>query len=166
MADAPPTARPPLNQWGRSILLGGGVAGVLSLIPLLNLINLFFMFWIVFGAGLTVYLLSRHNEELRPSDAGLAGALSGLLAGGLFAAVSLLLVSGLDPEKIQEAAERSRILFRNLDADSLSLLQSPHLKLILAVALAVFVLLAVVAGAISGWISRLLFRRPRPHPDG
>ena len=37
---------------GKSILLGGAAAGILSIFPVVNLLNLFFMLWIVLGSAL------------------------------------------------------------------------------------------------------------------
>ena len=53
----------PLEGLGRSVLIGGAAAGVLSVFPGLNLLNLFFMTWIVLGAGLTIHLLYRRPWE-------------------------------------------------------------------------------------------------------
>jgi len=97
----------PLAGLGKSVVLGGGASGIMSIFPGLNLLNLFFMLWIALGAVLTVYLLSRENQALRKGDSLLAGALSGLTGGGIFAILSLVTILGITQERLDQMVERA-----------------------------------------------------------
>jgi len=72
-----------LKSVGKSILIGGAAAGIISLIPIINLLNLLFMMWMAFGGGLCLYLLLQENEKskINVSDAMVCGAASGALGG-------------------------------------------------------------------------------------
>ena len=99
---------------GKSVLLGGGASGILSIFPGLNLLNLFFMTWIVLGAGLTIYLLYKENRSLRKGDALLAGALSGLTGGGVFALLGIFTIVGISQERLDQLVESARTLAPSL----------------------------------------------------
>ena len=60
------------------------------------------MTWIVLGAGLTIVLLYKRNRSLRRSDALLAGALSGLTGGGIFALLSFFTIIGITQEQLDQ----------------------------------------------------------------
>lgn len=149
---------------GRSVLLGGAAAGLLSIFPVLNLLNLFFMLWIVLGAGLTVHLLYRANPFLRPGDALLAGALSGLVAGGMFSLLGLLTLAGMTEEKFERALDAARAAAPFLADGQAAAFEAGPFKAVLALAMAVFLLLAIVAGGLAGLAARRLLR-PAPR-DG
>ncbi|MCX6555046.1 MAG: hypothetical protein NTZ12_08550 [Candidatus Aminicenantes bacterium] len=102
---------------GKSIFLGGGAAGILSIFPVVNLLNLFFMLWIALGSALTIYLLGKENRELGKGDAFLAGALSGLVAGGMFAFLSLVTILGITQEKLEALLEKAKTIAPLLDAN-------------------------------------------------
>lgn len=148
----------------RSVLLGGGAAGLLSIFPVLNLLNLFFMLWIVLGAGLTVRLLTRANPRLRRGDALLAGALSGLVAGGMFALLGLVSLAGMTEEAFERALAAARAAAPFLADGQAAAFEAGPFKAVLALALAVFLLLAIVAGGLGGLAARRLLR-PAP-PEG
>jgi hypothetical protein len=144
----------------KSVFLGGGAAGVLSIFPLVNLLNLFFMLWILFGSALTIYLLSKENRELSKGDALLAGALSGLVGGGIFALVSLLTILGITQEKLEALLEKARAMAPLLDADMSRTLQSGQFKVIMVLSICIFVFMAIAVGAGAGLIARKFFFRP------
>jgi hypothetical protein len=148
------------------VFIGGGVSGILSIFPLLNLLNLFFMLWIVAGSMLTVHLLCRENRPLRRGDAILAGALSGLLGGGMFAVFSLITLMGISPEKLEALLERARAMAPLLATDVSQTLASGQFRVIMLLTIGLFVLLAIVAGAVGGWIARKIFSRPPEGLDG
>jgi hypothetical protein len=146
---------------GKSVLLGGGASGVLSIFPGLNLLNLFFMTWIVLGAGLTIYLLYKENRSLRKSDALLAGALSGLTGGGIFALLSFFTIVGITQEQLDQLVESARSVAPLLAAGQAATLAGPQFKTIMIIAICVFLLAAIAAGALAALIARRVFR-----PDG
>lgn len=143
---------------GRSVLIGGGASGVLSVFPGLNLLNLFFMTWIVLGAGLTIHLLYRRNSSLGRGDALLAGALSGLLGGGVFALLGIATIVGMTQEKLDAMVESARALAPFLAEDGVESMTSGPFKAMMAVAVGLFLLLAIAAGAIAGLAARRLLR--------
>jgi hypothetical protein len=133
---------------GKSVFLGGGVAGVLSIFPIVNLLNLFFMLWIVVGSVLTIFLLRKENRELGKGDSLLAGALSGLVGGGIFAFL------------LETVLEKAKAIAPLLDADMTRVLQGGQFKVIMILSICAFVFMAIVAGAIAGIIARKFFFRP------
>ncbi len=148
----------PLAGLGKSVLLGGGASGILSIFPGLNLLNLFFMTWIVLGAGLTIHLLYRTNPTLRRGDALLAGALSGLTGGGIFALLGFVSIAGLTQEKLEQMIDSTRALAPFLaDGQAASLASGPF-KAMMALAIGLFLLLAIAAGALAGLAARRLLR--------
>jgi len=148
----------PLAGLGRSVLLGGGASGILSIFPGLNLLNLFFMTWIVLGAGLTVHLLYRTNPVLRRGDALLAGALSGLVGGGFFAFLGFLSIIGMDQEKLERMIDSARAIAPYLASEQTAAMAAGPFKAMMALAIGMFLLLAIVAGGLAGLAARRLLR--------
>jgi hypothetical protein len=151
---------------GKSVFLGGGAAGVLSIFPIVNLLNLFFMLWIVVGSVLTIFLLSKENRELGKGDSLLAGALSGLFGGGVFAFLSMMTVLGISQERLETVLEKAKAIAPLLDADMTRVLQGGQFKVIMILSICVFVFMAIVAGAIAGIIARKFFFRPAEGSHG
>lgn len=154
----PESTSKPLSGFGKSVLLGGGASGVLSIFPGLNLLNLFFMTWIVLGAGLTVFLLYRENSSLRKSDALLAGALSGLTGGGVFALLSFFTIVGITQEQLDQLVGSARSLAPFLAPGQAATIAGPQFKTIMIIAICVFLLTAIVAGALAALVARRVFR--------
>ena len=152
------SASKPLSGLGKSVLLGGGASGILSIFPGLNLLNLFFMTWIVLGAALTIHLLYRENPSLRRGDALLAGALSGLTAGGIFAVLSLFAIVGISQERLEQMVESARSIAPFLADGQAATLASGQFKTIMVIAICVFVLTAIAAGALAALIARRILR--------
>lgn len=145
---------------GKSIFLGGGAAGILSIFPVVNLLNLFFMLWIVLGSALTIFLLSKENRQLSKGDTLLAGALSGLVGGGIFAFLSLLTILGITQEQLNQLLEKAKTIAPLLDANMTRTLQSGQFKVIMILSICLFAFMAIVAGAVAGIIARKVFNRP------
>jgi len=156
----------PIKGMGKSVFLGGGTAGILSIFPVLNLLNLFFMLWIVVGSALTIFLLSRENRELGKGDSLLAGALSGLVGGGIFAFLSLVTILGITQEHVEALLEKAKAIAPLLDANMTRTLQSGQFKVIMVLSICLFVFMAIVAGAIAGFIARKFFFRPAGSANG
>jgi hypothetical protein len=153
-----------LLGFGKSIFLGGGAAGILSIFPGLNLLNLFFMFWIVLGTGLTIFLLRKKNQTLRQSDALLAGALSGLTAGGIFAILSISTVIAISQEQLEQMMETARSIAPFMKDDMTAALGGMQIKAIMVISIALFVLAAIIAGAAAGLVARKIFFHPTTAP--
>lgn len=151
----------PLAGLGKSVILGGGASGILSIFPGLNLLNLFFMLWIVLGAGLTIYLLSKENQALRKSDSLLAGALSGLTGGGIFAILSLVTIIGVTQEQLDQIVEKARSLAPFLRESAAAAMASTQFKTVMFISVILFVLASIFAGAVAGLIARKIFQQPR-----
>ncbi len=148
----------PLADLGKSVLLGGGASGMLSIFPGLNLLNLFFMTWIVLGAGLTIHLLYRANPVLRRGDALLAGALSGLVGGGVFAFLGFLSIIGMTQEKLERMIDSARAVAPYLANEQAAAMAAGPFKAMMALAIGMFLLLAIVAGGLAGLAARRLLR--------
>jgi hypothetical protein len=71
------------------VIVGGLVMGVLSSIPIVSLGNVCCCLWIVGGGALAAYLLIKRSPAL-PITSG-EGAMTGVLAGAVGAAVSLVI---------------------------------------------------------------------------
>ena len=150
----------PIKSMGKSIFLGGGAAGILSIFPIINLLNLFFMFWIALGSVLTIFLLSKENRQLSRGDGLLAGALSGLVSGTIFAFLSLVTILGISNEQFEQLLEKAKALAPLLDANMTRTLEGGQFKTIMILSICLFVFMAIVAGAVAGIISRRFFNRP------
>ena len=136
------------------------MAGFLSIFPVVNLLNLFFMLWIVLGSALTIFLLSKENRQLSKGDTLLAGSLSGLVGGGIFALLSLLTIIGITQEQLEQLLEKAKAIAPLLDANMTRTLQSGQFKVIMLLSICLFVFMAIVAGAVTGIIARKFFNRP------
>ena len=158
----PESTSPPLSGLGKSVLLGGGASGVLSIFPGLNLLNLFFMTWIVLGAGLTIVLLYKQNRSLRRGDALLAGALSGLTGGGIFALLSFFTIIGITQEQLDQLVASARSLAPFLAPGQAETIAGPQFKTIMIIAICAFLLAAIAAGALAALVARRVFR---PHGE-
>ncbi len=154
----PPSNAKPLAGLGKSVLLGGGASGILSIFPGLNLLNLFFMTWIVLGAGLTIHMLYRSNPSLGRGDALLAGALSGLTGGGIFAVLGFVSIAGLSQEKLEMMIESARAMAPFLAEGQAAIMATGSFKAMMALAIGVFLLLAIAAGALAGLAARRILR--------
>lgn len=154
-----------MRDLNRSVLLGGALGGLLSVIPVVNLLNLFFMLWVLVGVGVTVNRLTRRNGRLAAGDALLAGSLSGLVSGVVFAVAGLLMVLRLDPDRLAAALDRVRLLAPREAEEIMHLVQSGRLRPLLLLSLGLFVLLAIVAGGLSALLWRLIVR-PAPANGG
>lgn len=158
----PESTSKPVSGLGKSVLLGGGASGVLSIFPGLNLLNLFFMTWIVLGAGLTVYLLYKENRFLRKGDAVLAGALSGMTGGGIFALLSFFTIAGINQEQLDQLVDSARSFAPFLAPGQAATMAGPQFKTIMLIAICAFLLAAIAAGALAALIARRVFR---PHGE-
>ncbi|HEX7501895.1 MAG TPA: hypothetical protein VF451_00625 [Acidobacteriota bacterium] len=116
------------------------------------------MTWIVLGAGLTVFLLYRENSSLRKSDALLAGALSGLTGGGVFALLSFFTIVGITQEQLDQLVGSARSLAPFLAPGQAATIAGPQFKTIMIIAICVFLLTAIVAGALAALVARRVFR--------
>ena len=154
----------PVQGLGKSVLIGGVCSGILSIFPGLNLLNLFFMTWIVLGAGLTVHLLRRENPDLGRGDALLAGALSGLTGGGIFAILGFTSIIGMTQEKLEAMIESTRSLAPFLAESSVASMTSGSFKAMMSVAIGIFLLFAIAAGAIAGLAARRILRPTGSEP--
>ncbi|MEI6613272.1 MAG: hypothetical protein WCL37_00070 [Chrysiogenales bacterium] len=155
-----------IKGMGKSILLGGGAAGIFSIFPVVNLLNLFFMLWIVLGSALTIFLLNKENRQLSKGDTLLAGALSGLVGGGIFAFLSLLTILGITPEQLEQLLEKAKTIAPLLDANMTRTLQGGQFKVIMILSVCLFVFMAIVAGAVAGIVARKFFYRPTKETNG
>jgi hypothetical protein len=144
----------PIAGLGRSVLIGGGASGILSIFPGVNLLNLFFMAWIVLGAGLTIHWLYKRNTALRVGDALLAGALSGLTGGGIFALLGFASIAGLTQEKLDRMIESTRAIAPFLAEGPEAAMASAQFKTIMVIAICLFLLAAILAGALAGLAAR------------
>ncbi|MCU0236645.1 MAG: hypothetical protein MUC72_06105 [Acidobacteria bacterium] len=160
----PPSNPKALEGLGKSVLLGGLASGILSIFPGLNLLNLFFMTWIVLGAGLTIHLLYRANPVLGRGDALLAGSLSGLTGGGIFAVMGFISISGLTQEKLELMIESTRAMAPFLADGQTSAMAGGPFKAMMALAIGLFLLLAIAAGALAGLAARRLLRPGEGEP--
>ena len=155
----------PIEGLGKSVLIGGGISGILSIFPGLNLLNLFFMAWIILGAGLTIHWLYKQNPALRKGDALLAGALSGLTGGGIFAFLGFVSIAGLTQDKLDRMVESTRAIAPFLADGPEAAMASGQFKTIMVIGICLFLLAAIVAGAIAGLAARRILdpaRRGRP----
>jgi hypothetical protein len=155
-----------LKGMGKSIFLGGGAAGILSIFPVVNLLNLFFMLWIAVGSALTIFLLCKENGALGKGDSLLAGALSGLVGGGIFAFLSLVTILGITQEQLESLLEKAKAIAPLLDANMTRTLQNSQFKVIMVLSICLFVFMAIVVGAIAGIIARKFFSRPAESAHG
>jgi len=153
-----------LQGWGRSIFIGGALAGVLSLLPIINLINLFFLLLMQIGGGITVFLLNRRNGRVRFGESLLAGALSGLIGGLTFSLFAVWTVLRLTPEKIEMLSDRMRMFSSLVDPQMLEIMQTSQFKVTALIFLAIFTLLSILAGAFAGVIVRQFSHAPDPAP--
>jgi len=147
------------QQLLRSLLIGGGAAGVLSIVPLINLLNLVFMGWILIGAALSVYLFCKYKPHPTVGDALILGAGSGFVGGGLFALLGAWSILHLDEERLNQIVERAAAILPSFSEEIQPWVQNPHFKAWMLLALCAFVLAATLAGAASGLVSRLIFRQ-------
>ena len=155
-----------LKSPGKSILIGGAAAGVISLIPIINLLNLLLMMWMAFGGGLCVYILLQENKEINVSvsDALASGALSGVLGCVIFASVSFLLVSNISPEKMERIMEIIQLLSPSTEEDFTELFQGGELIRLFFVVMGIALIFSVIAGALGGVVSRSMFKKGTASP--
>ncbi len=148
-----------LKSMGRSIIIGGTAAGILSLIPIINLLNLFFMMWMALGGGITAYLLIKANKDIKTADALLAGSLSGVWGCVLFGTFAYITLTHIPLERIERAAALVQSFFPNIGEDAASILQPDNLKGLFFIIIALAMLFSLISGAVGSIISRSIFRR-------
>jgi hypothetical protein len=149
-------------------LLGGVTIGVLSALPIVNLANICCCAWIVFGGGVSAYLLQQQRPA--PVTAG-DGALVGLLAGAIGAvvwlAVEIPLSFVLAPiqQGLIESALRSSADMPPEFRDWLETMGSTTAR---GVGMVFQFLLMLFIGSlfamVGGILGALFFRKPTPPP--
>ena len=151
-----------LKSVGKSILIGGAAAGIISLIPIINLLNLLFMMWMAFGGGLCVYLLRQENEKskLKVSDAMVCGAVSGALGLIIFGGISTIALSHISPGKIERIMELLRFFSpaNEGDSDITLIMQGDGLRTLFLTVMGVLLFISVISGALGGIISRSILK--------
>jgi ammonia channel protein AmtB len=148
-----------IKSQGKSILMGGIAAGIISLIPVINFLNVFFMMWMGVGGAISVYLLLKENKEIKTSDAVLTGALSGVTGGVIFGFFALFLMSRITPEKIEKMASFLKNLSTSLEAELNAFLQSSNFQFLLLMVVAILILFSIISGIIGGIIVKSVLSR-------
>ena len=149
-------------------LLGGVVIGVLSALPLVNLANVCCCGWVLFGGGLSAYLLQQ--ARVQPVSVG-DGVLVGLLA-GVFGAVVLGVVS--IPLNMMMAPFQAGIMedalanARDLPPEARAFIESLSSGAVAGAASIVAFLISLVVfsvfGMFGGLFGALLFKKNAPPP--
>lgn len=81
-------------DWKQPALIGGIVAGLLSIIPGFNFLNCCFCAWLVFGGALASKLvINRSQRVVKNGEGAQIGAITGVIASGIYFIVSLLLTA-------------------------------------------------------------------------
>jgi hypothetical protein len=95
--------------YAKSVLIAGGIAGVLSATPLLNLLNIICCLWILLGGAMAVYLVRSDTErKINYGDGAYIGLLTGFFAAFVSSSLfTIFLLLGLNvakyiPERIPE----------------------------------------------------------------
>ena len=151
-----------LKSVGKSILIGGAGAGIISLIPVINFLNLFVMMWMGFGGGLCVYMIGRENEGagLKVSEALLFGAAAGALGCVIFGGVSYIVLSIIPPEKIERIIQLLQhflsVSEENGDMDLL--MGGDRFQVLYLTVMGLLLLISLISGALGGIISKRLFK--------
>lgn len=87
------------------VLIGGGVAGVLSAIPIVNYVNCIFCLWMLVGAAVAVMLVQNKTQSVETGEAAIIGALAGvvcaLISWGVGALFALVLGASMIPAAAQ-----------------------------------------------------------------
>jgi len=74
------------------VLVGGIVAGILSSIPFVNYCNFIFCLWMLVGANLAVFMVqNKVQAEIAPMEGAAIGGLAGLVTGGMFGLLYMVL---------------------------------------------------------------------------
>ena len=105
---------------------------------------------------------------MRRGDALLAGALSGLTGGGIFALLSFVTIVGITQEQLEQMIESARSLAPFLAEGQAATMAGAQFKAIMVIAIGLFLLAAIAAGALAGLVARRIFRPHgrRPHEQG
>ncbi len=150
-----------LDSAGKSILIGGSAAGIVSLVPVINLLNLLMMMWMAAGGILCAYLLLQANENIGISDALVTGALSGAVGCALFGSVSYALIANISADKVERMLTLVNVFSSSHTDDSqlIELVQSGQLKAIFLVIIAVMFVFSLIAGALGGAAGRSMFKK-------
>jgi hypothetical protein len=103
--------------YGKSVLIAGSIAGVLSATPLLFLLNIFCCLWILLGGAMAVYLVRSDTEtKINYGDGAYIGLLTGFFAAFISSALfTIFFLLGLNimkymPERIPELGQFEDII--------------------------------------------------------
>jgi len=146
----------------RPAVIGGVVAGVLSVLPVVSIGNLCCCLWVITGGVVASYLL----QQDRPGPITLSdGAVVGLFAGMVGAAVSLLLSI---PLTLMMAPFQERLLEQLIDSGSLppevrDYMAGAAINSLGLIAMFFVMLVAgVIFSTLGGVIGAAIFRKPQP----
>lgn len=105
IAPAQPTRR---QHATRAILLGGGIATLLSVIPVVSSGNMCFGLWIILGGGVSVWHLQKKVGNVPMGEAAAVGALSGLIVGLLTLTLTCFLGTAFGGFILAEGSHREK----------------------------------------------------------
>lgn len=145
-------------------LIGGVVAGILSGIPLLNCLC---CLWIIGGAMLSAYLLSKDSPAaLSAGDGAIVGVFAGIVAAVVNAIISIPLYA-LNREFIHKLMEKFAEYAEEMPSGWESWLEKGAMGISPAAFMLNLVISAVIfaaLGALGGIIGISLFRKKTPSP--
>jgi len=146
-------------------LLGGLAIGVLSALPVISAANCCCA-WILFGGGLSAYLMQQnHPEPITAGDGAIAGLLAGLVGAFVWLVLFIPLTAFMAPfqsDLIQRMLSSSTDMPPEV-RDLLEGLGSPQ-GIGIGMVFSFFVMLCIssVFGMIGGLFGALLFRKSQP----
>ena len=150
-------------------LVGGGIAGFLSAVPIINIANCFCCLWIIGGAMLSAYLLTK--ETSRPLTSG-DGAIVGIFS-GIVAAVVEFIVSipfqALSNKIMRSVMERLQEYSNEFPEGWDSLLERGAMETAFAfsiLGLLISMVIFSVMGALGGILGIALFGKKTPPSEG
>jgi hypothetical protein len=149
-------------------LLGGVVIGVLSALPLVNLVNICCCGWVLFGGGLSAYLLQQQRPgPISVGDGAIAGLLAGVFGAVVLAVVSIplnMMMAPFQAGMLEDALTSARDLPPEARAFFESLTSGAALGAASVFAFLVSLVVFSVFGFFGGLFGALIFKKNAPPP--
>jgi hypothetical protein len=161
-------------DWKQPALIGGVIAGVLSGIPGIGLANCCFCAWLLVGGAIAAkMLINRTPRPIKSGEGAQVGAMAGLIAAGVYLALSLPLIIFAVGERFQQAfMDQMAAWSNNPDLQEMmrkaieqSASQSPAQRLVTSLpVLIVSAILFVGFSTLGGLLGVALFEKRRDQP--
>lgn len=143
------------------VLIGGGLAGILSGIPIVNCLC---CMWIIGGAMLSAHLLSKNSPvRFGGGEGAIVGIFTGMVSSVVFFAITMI-INSPSSESIQKAMDEYPSFFKDFPEEFFSMIEGGIPIHLLLLSFVLILIVFSVLGALGGILGMSLFGKKTVGP--